>query len=101
MNLAPCNGETPAERFEDGSNVVFDLDRIVEPSGVSNGSNNHPMLEPGTGPSLRDGALNPNLSGPLGQTLIEKLTDPDAGVVLDSWIDADGELQGDASGHVE
>ena len=45
--------------------------------------------------NLRDGATNPALSGPLGATLIQRLTDPVTGIVLDTWIDADGQAQGD------
>ena len=66
---------------------------------LSNGSNNHPMENPGQGPLLRDGAADPNLSGPLGALLIQKLADPN-GLVLDSWINADGVLEGDASNFV-
>ena len=49
---------------------------------------------------MRDGAANPDLSGPLGMTLLEKLADPDNGLVLDSWIDADGMLGGNAANHI-
>ena len=44
--------------------------------------------------------LNPDLAGPLGMTLLQKLADPDAGIVLDSWIDANGLLGGDAGIHI-
>ncbi len=88
-----CDGEAPADNF-DPARVVFSLDRIVDESGVSTGSNNHMMLN---GPStLRDGATFPNLSGPLGATLIEKLADPDTGIVLDSWLDANSNARGGA-----
>ena len=45
-----------------------------------------------------EGANNPNMAGPLGQRLIRRLTNPDPliGIVLDSWFDANGDLQGDA-----
>ena len=33
------------------------------------------------------------MAGPLGATLIRRLTDPDTGIVLDSWYDADGNPQ--------
>ena len=80
------------------STVALDLDRIVEPDGTPNGSNNHPMLD---GPSgLRDGAEDTGLAGPLGATLIEKLTDPVTGWVLDSWVDADGTPNPDAQDHM-
>jgi hypothetical protein len=78
--------------------VTLNLDRIVEPSGVANGSNNHTWLDvPSTGPSLRDGARDPELAGPLGATLIHRLTDPDTGIVLDSWLDSNGQPRGDAA----
>lgn len=93
-----CDDLSPADRFPTAT-ITFDLDRIVEETGVSNGSNNHPMLD--TEPSRRDGALHPELSGPLGATLIRRLTDPDAGIVLDSWVDADGELRGGAGAFVD
>ncbi len=87
---------SPRDRYlADGLTTVrFNLDRIVSEAGESRGSNNHPMQD-GQPASLRDGAANPVLSGPLGQTLIERLTNPTTGIVLDSWFDADGQPQGD------
>jgi hypothetical protein len=90
-----CDDGAPADHF-DPTHVAFDLDRIVDPTGRSTGSNAHPMREPGQGPNMREGAVNTNLSGPLGWTLIERLTDPALGVVLDAWIDADGTPRGGA-----
>jgi len=91
-----CNFQAPADNFDPlDLNVMYNLDKIVEPTGVSNGSNTHQMLDPGSGPNLRDGSTDPNFSGPLGRTLIELLSDPVNGVVLDSWIDADGASGGD------
>ena len=81
-------------------NVAFNLDRIVETDGSSNGSSNHPMLAPGSGVLLRQGAANPNLSGPMGTNLIMRLIDQATGIVLDSWLDADGQTQGQASNYV-
>jgi len=87
----------PATIF-DPLRVTLNLDRIVEPTGVANGSNNHTWLDqPSAGPALRDGALDPELAGPLGATLVRRLTDPATGIVLDSWLDADGLARGDAS----
>jgi hypothetical protein len=40
------------------------------------------------------------MAGPLGQTLIRKLSDPLNGIVLDSWIDANGQAQGNAAGYL-
>ncbi len=94
-NRIGCN-DAPATIFNLG-NVVYNLDRIVEQSGVSNGSNNHALLQPGVGPNLRDGSLDPNFSGPLGSTLINRLTDPNTGIVLDSWLNADSAVEGGAS----
>jgi hypothetical protein len=82
--------------------VELNLDRIVEPNGVANGSNNHALLEPVPDPipitsTLRDGANDPEFAGPLGARLIRRLSDPNApGLVLDAWIDADGVPRGAA-----
>jgi hypothetical protein len=95
-NRVGCNGFAPATTFNPAF-AALNLDRIVEPSGVANGSNNHPRPNLGPGPDLRNGALDPSLAGPLGSTLIQMLTDPVNGLVLDSWIDADGQAQGNAS----
>jgi len=91
-------GIAPATIF-DPARVTLNLDRIVEPSGLANGSNNHTWLTSGAaqGPLLRDGALDTELAGPLGASLIRRLTDPATGIVLDSWIDANGAPQGDAA----
>ena len=89
------NGFAPNAIY-DPANVVYNLDRIVEKDGVSNSSNTHPMLNPGVGPQLRDGADDPNMAGPLGSSLIETLADPLNGIILDSWIDANGDLGGQA-----
>jgi hypothetical protein len=59
------------------------------------------MKKPGAGTNKRGGSLNQNLSGPLGAQLIQKLTDPNVGVVLDSWIDANGAPQGNAADFVQ
>jgi hypothetical protein len=93
-----CNDVAPSASF-DPARAVFDLDRLVDPTGVSAGSNNHALLNGGIS-TLRDGALFPGLSGPLGATLLQRLTDPNTGIILDSWIDADGASQGDASTHM-
>ncbi len=94
-----CKNGAPANNFNP-NNVVYNLDRLVEDSGVANSSNNHPMLNPGQGTNKRDGALNPNLAGPLGASLIRRLADPNTGIVLDSWIDADGQPRGDAGNFI-
>jgi hypothetical protein len=75
------------------------LDRIVREDGFSFASNNHPLLQPGEADLTRDGATQTNLAGPLGVTLLRLLTDPDNGLVLDSWYDADGQPRGDAATH--
>ncbi|MEO0651223.1 MAG: hypothetical protein AAFZ65_11155, partial [Planctomycetota bacterium] len=85
----------PASVF-DVNDVAYNLDRIVSETGATSASNNHP-LEPTAAPtSLRDGASDQNMSGPLGFTLLRLLADPTNGLVLDSWYDADGQPQGDA-----
>ena len=95
-----CEGTAPATNF-DPTRVALNLDRIVEESGISNASNNHPLEEPGTGPNLREGSLDPMLAGPLGWMVIQRLTDPVNGIVLDSWYDADGQVRGGAGDFVE
>jgi len=92
-----AGGVAPSTVF-DALRVTLDLDRIVEPSGRANGSNNHTWVDvPSIGPTLRDGALDPMLAGPLGAALIRRLTDPATGIVLDAWLDANGDPRGDAS----
>ena len=95
-----CNNNAPADNF-DANNVVYDTDRFVEVTGVTNVSSLHPMLE---FPTLRDGSLNPAMSGTLGASIINKLTNPDTatgGKVLDSYLDADGNAQGDAANYIQ
>ena len=88
-NVAPANSYNAAR-------IALDLDRVVNENGTSNSGNSHPMANPGVGPNLRDGASDPNMAGPLGQTLLRMLADPVNGRVLDSWLDADGTIKGDA-----
>ena len=93
----PIQG-APATHF-DVSDVAFNLDRLVREDGTSNSSNNHPLLEPGVGPDMRDGAANGDMSGPLGASIIDRLTNPDPnfGIILDSGLDADGDTFGAAT----
>lgn len=86
----------PASVF-DPARVYYDLDRIVQPTGVANGSNNHIWIDPNVGPALRDGATDPDMAGPLGGSLVRMLSDPVTGLVLDSWLDADGLPRGNAA----
>jgi MYXO-CTERM domain-containing protein len=97
-NRQYCPDGAPADTF-DPNTVVYNLDRLVEDTGVSNASNGHPMLD-GLPSPLRDGANNPYLAGPLGRTLINRLSNPDpqqGGIVLDSWLDANSGPQGQAA----
>ena len=65
-------------------------------TGADNASSAHPLTT--GGPSAkRVGSLTPDLAGPLGGPLLLKLTDPNIGLVLDSWIDNDGNAQGNAN----
>ncbi len=91
-----AGGVAPSTVFDPGR-VALDLDRIVEPSGVSNGSSNHAWLSGANGAALRDGALDSQLAGPLGAELLRRLADPATGIVLDSWLDANAQPQGNAS----
>ena len=89
-----CPDGAPAANFNAQSvneTVRYNLDRFVDKTGKSTSSNIHPMHDGKPSP-LRDGAQNPNMSGPLGATIIRRLTDPDTGIVLDSFLDADGKL---------
>ncbi|MFV2057484.1 MAG: hypothetical protein ACC707_13515, partial [Thiohalomonadales bacterium] len=97
-NRENCNNNAPADNFNT-NNVVYNLDRTVEVTGISNASNNHPLKV--LGQSQRSGSLDPGLSGPLGAQLIRKLTDPVNGIVLDSWMDADGQAQGGAANFIQ
>jgi hypothetical protein len=97
-----CQGVAPANNF-DPDNVVYALDRIVENTGVANASSGHPLIEGGASTD-RAGALVPGLAGPLGGPLLNKLANPDpaqGGLILDSWIDADGAAQGNAADFIQ
>jgi len=92
-----CNNQSPQDNFADlATNVVYDLDRIVEVTGQTNAASIHPMIQQ-RGP-YRDGN-NRMMAGPLNQTLINRLTNPDpnaGGILLDTYLDADGNAQGNA-----
>ena len=98
-NRQNCNGNAPADIF-DLNNVVYDLDRIVQENGVPNAGSANPMINP-RGAQLRAGATNAQMSGPLGGTLIQKLANPQTGRILDSWIDANGNAQGNAANFIQ
>ena len=88
-----AGGVAPKDKF-DAAAVAHDLDRVVTPGGIATGSNNHMSL---AGPNaLRDGAVDAELAGPMGATLIQRLTDPLVGIVLNAWINADGQKAGQA-----
>ena len=91
--------QAPATTFltEGYDNVAFDLDRVVTPTGLTRASNNHPLLEPGIGPNLRVGADDPDMAGPLGGPILQRLADPDTGIVLDSYLDARSDPVGEAT----
>jgi hypothetical protein len=92
-NRVGSEGVSPADQWNP-ANVRFNLDKIVDATGREAASSNHTFIGSGPGPSFRDGAINPDLIGPLGATLIQKLTDRVNGVVLDSWFDANGQPHG-------
>jgi len=99
-NRIGTDGVAPATYF-DLNLVALDLDRIVDENGIAQGSNNHAWLDAAArtmGQALRDGCADPELAGPLGMTLVRKLSDPTTGIVLDSWIDANGAPQGNTAG---
>jgi len=94
-NRYGSDGVAPSAYFN-AADVRYDLDRVVDPNGVSNSSSSIPMNQPFLGPLRRDGASNPNMTGPLGTTLALRLADPATGIVLNTWVDADRTPQGDA-----
>lgn len=95
-NRYGSDGQAPSSYFNPAQ-VRYDLDRVVDPNGVANGSSNQPLNRPIVGPNRRDGALDPNMAGPLGSTLALRLADPNTGIVLDSWVDADRVPRGGAT----
>ncbi len=97
-NRQYCPNGAPADNF-DPDDAVYNLDGLVEPNGIQNTGSSHAAQDPRVR-DLRAGALTPNLSGPLGARLIQRLTDPDVGIVLDSWIDANGQPQGNAGNYI-
>jgi mono/diheme cytochrome c family protein len=103
-NRAGCDGVAPATRWAEfiagDRDLQYNLDAAVEWTGVSNGSSSSPMLS-GTSSSLRDGAIFPDMSGPMGARLVNKLAHPKEGLVLDSWLDADGDLKGKTKKTIE
>ena len=93
-----ADGTAPKNDFA-ANEVAFDLDRLVDTNGVATGSNNHMGLE---GPNaLRDGALDPEMAGPLGGSMVQRLTDPLLGIVLDAWLNASGEREGNADAVID
>lgn len=97
---AGAGGTAPAGAF-DPTRVALNLDRVVSENGRSNASSNHALYDSTPVPNLRDGALDPEMAGPLGMTLLEMLTDPVNGRVLDSWLDAAATIKGDAGNVVD
>jgi hypothetical protein len=103
-NRQYCNDAAPADTFADQvNNVVYDLDRTVEYAGIPNSSGAHPMQVFAQVPR-RVGATNPQMAGPMGSLVIQKLiggADLNTAKILDSWIDADGNAQGDAANFIQ
>jgi hypothetical protein len=94
-----CKGVAPAANWN-VNNVAYDLDKLTEANGISNASNSHPQLD-GFPASERAGALYPGLAGSFGASQLQIMTDPNVGLVLDSWLDADGQQQGNAADFVQ
>jgi hypothetical protein len=92
---AYCQGNAPADIF-DINNAVYQLDRVVENTGVANASSAHPMFH-GQASVYRAGSLDPGMAGPLGGPLLQKLADPNVGLILDGWIDSNGAPRGTAA----
>ena len=89
--VEPQDFQAPVDYY-DPALITLDLDRIVEADGTSNSSNNHVQLD---GPSsLRSGLADQEMAGPLPGSIITLLTDPVIGLVLDTWLDSNGDWQG-------
>lgn len=99
-NRAGAGGQAPSATY-DPARVALNLDRVVGENGRSNASSNHALFDPSPSPNLRDGANDPTMAGPLGASILRMLTDPVNGRVLDSWIDADGVVRGDATNVID
>ncbi len=96
-NRYGSDGVAPRDQFNP-ANVVYDLDRVVDDTnGRSNGSSSVPMDQPILGPLRRTGATNTNMTGPLGLNLANRLADPNTGIILNAWINADGVANGFAA----
>ncbi|MEQ1566947.1 MAG: hypothetical protein ABMA64_14995 [Myxococcota bacterium] len=96
-NRIYCNNGAPAANF-DPNDIVYDWDKATEATGVGNVSMSRPILDV-SGIALRGGGA-PTLSGPLNANLLSKLADPNVGLVLDSWVDANGQAQGSAANFI-
>ena len=99
-NRYGSDGVAPSTYFNP-ADVRYDLDRVVETNGSSNASSSIPMDQPIIGPLRRDGAARPNMTGPLGTTLANRLADPATGIVLNSWVDADRAVKGGATAVID
>lgn len=87
--VRPGCAASPADGF--GAAVArYDLDRAVSLGGEENTSQPRPARDPAASAVLRSGARWPELAGPLGAGLPERLASPDTPLVLDTWVDADG-----------
>jgi hypothetical protein len=93
------DGISPADSFS-VARVALNLDKIVSLTGRANGSSNHPMSDPAQTINRRDGSTDPRMAGPIGAELVRKLTDPASGILLNSWLDANGGLGGNAGNFV-
>lgn len=50
---------------------------------------------------LRNGAVNGRTDGPMGQYMLQLLSDPNNGVILDSWLNANGAPEGNAANYIQ
>ena len=82
----------PVLRSVANSTGIINAVRIVEVDGTSNSSSIHPNIKQ-RGP--RRQGNNYMMAGPLNSILLYKLADPVEGIILDSWLDADGNAQGE------
>jgi hypothetical protein len=92
-----CPNGAPAANFN-ANNTVYDLDKVVELNGTANSSHTQP-IEDGYSP-LR-GLPDPTLAGPINALLLQKLANPNGGLILDSWLYSDGTPGGDAANYIQ
>ncbi|MCA9668432.1 MAG: hypothetical protein KC503_22730 [Myxococcales bacterium] len=107
-NRQGCNGNSPKNRFNNAQ-AIYCLDCVVDKNGQQYSSTAHACSVPQACAVQRDGSA-PTLGGPISGQLVRRLACPDSAdrsaalgkqpaecIMLDSYIDADGQLRGGAT----